>query len=344
MLHVFFSYSHKDETLRNELEIHLEALKRQRVIDTWHDRRITAGEEFDNEISEHLESADIILLLVSPDFIASDYCYNVEMGRALERHETGEARVIPIILRPCSWQRLPFGKLLALPTDGKPVIKHPHQDDAFLTVTEAIQKIADQKYPQSVRKRETSKGASSQKDIVVSTDTRSSNLRIKKEFTDRERDQFIEGSFAFITRFFETSLSELKVRNPGLDTHFKQVDAKRFEAAVYVNGSLRSRCGIWLKEPHYGGLQEIAYSTNGLGTGNSYNAALSVEDDGFDMFLQPMSMAFYGHQDQDKQITQQGGAEYLWGCFSSLCSKTLNYQLVNVTCINLMMSFVNYII
>jgi hypothetical protein len=73
MARLFFSYSHRDEAFRDELEIHLSALKRQGVIETWHDRRIGAGKEFDPAISEHLESADIILLLVSPYFIASDY-------------------------------------------------------------------------------------------------------------------------------------------------------------------------------------------------------------------------------------------------------------------------------
>lgn len=121
MVEVFFSYSHKDEDLRNELEIHLAVLKRQGVISTWHDRRITAGDEFADKISCHLESADIILLLVSPYFIASDYCYEVEMKRALERHDAGEARVIPVILHPCYWHGAPFGRLLAVPSDGKPV-------------------------------------------------------------------------------------------------------------------------------------------------------------------------------------------------------------------------------
>src|SRR5205814_10402112 len=105
MITVFFSYSHRDEALRNELENHLYSLKRQGVIDMWHDWRIGAGKEVDREISEHLEEADIILLLVSPYFIASDYCYEVEMKRALERHEQGEARVIPFVLHPYAWQR-----------------------------------------------------------------------------------------------------------------------------------------------------------------------------------------------------------------------------------------------
>ena len=143
MVKLFFSYSHRDESLRDELEIHLSALKRQGVIEVWHDRRIGAGKEFDSEISEHLESAQIILLLVSPYFIASDYCYDIEMTRALERHQAGEARVIPVILHPCDWHSLPFGKLTAVPKDGKAVSKYPNQHDAFLEITLAIRAAAN---------------------------------------------------------------------------------------------------------------------------------------------------------------------------------------------------------
>ncbi|WP_445628750.1 toll/interleukin-1 receptor domain-containing protein [Nostoc sp. DSM 114167] len=89
MATIFFSYSHRDETLRDELEIHLAMLKKQGFIETWHDRRITAGEEFDKAISKNLEEADIILLLVSSDFLASNYCYDIEMQRAMEKHEQG---------------------------------------------------------------------------------------------------------------------------------------------------------------------------------------------------------------------------------------------------------------
>lgn len=130
MITLFFSYSHRDEDLRDELETHLAALKRQGVIDTWHDRRIAAGKEFDAEISQHLDTSQIILLLISPYFIASDYCYDAEMTRALELHRDGKARVIPVILHPCDWQGLPFGKLQALPKDGKAVSKYPNLHDA----------------------------------------------------------------------------------------------------------------------------------------------------------------------------------------------------------------------
>ena len=123
MVNVFFSYSHKDEELRDELEIHLSGLKRQNIISAWHDRRISAGEEFGSKISQYMEDADIILLLVSPYFINSDYCYEIEMKRSMEKHELDEAIVIPVILHPCDWHDMPFGKLMACPTDGKPVSK-----------------------------------------------------------------------------------------------------------------------------------------------------------------------------------------------------------------------------
>jgi hypothetical protein len=135
---LFFSYSHLDESLRDQLETHLSSLRRQGTISSWHDRRITAGTEFGGAIDSNLDLADVILLLISPDFIASDYCYEREMSRALERHQKGEARVIPVILRPCDWHGLPFGKLLATPKDGRPVTMWPNIDEAFLDIVNAI--------------------------------------------------------------------------------------------------------------------------------------------------------------------------------------------------------------
>jgi formylglycine-generating enzyme required for sulfatase activity len=137
-IEVFFSYSHKDVELRDELEKHLSILKRQGVIESWHDRRIGAGREWKGDIDKHLNTADVILLLISADFLASDYCYDVEMERAMERHEAGEARVIPVILRPVDWKGAPFGKLQALPRDAKPVTEWPNHDKALLDVARGI--------------------------------------------------------------------------------------------------------------------------------------------------------------------------------------------------------------
>ncbi len=138
-LRLFYSYSHKDEHLRNEMETHLKLLERQGLIAPWNDRLIGAGEEGDNEISDNLERADIIVLLISADFMASDYCYGIEMQRAMERHEAHEARVIPVIVRDVNWHSAPFGKLQALPTDGKAVTTWSNKDTAWKDVSKGIE-------------------------------------------------------------------------------------------------------------------------------------------------------------------------------------------------------------
>jgi len=142
-LRVFISYSHKDETLRAELETHLKLLQRQGLIAVWSDRRIDAGEEWRGKIDDNLDSARMILLLVSADFIGSDYCYDVEMTRALARQTANEARVIPIILRAVHWQPAPFGKLQALPKDGKPVTLWENKDSAWKDVSTGIRIVAE---------------------------------------------------------------------------------------------------------------------------------------------------------------------------------------------------------
>jgi hypothetical protein len=143
-IEVFISYSHEDEALRKKLGTHLSLLKRNKVIDEWHDWRIGAGQEWAGAIDEHLNSAAVILLLVSPDFLASDYCCDIEMTRALQRHDAGDARVIPVILRDVDWQGAPFAKLNALPKDAKPVTSWSSRDKAFTDVARGIREAVEE--------------------------------------------------------------------------------------------------------------------------------------------------------------------------------------------------------
>lgn len=141
---VFYSYSHKDEKLRDVLEEHLSLLRRQGIVSEWHDRRIGAGGAWAKEIDEQLKAADIILLLVSASFLASDYCYDIELGLALEREKAGEAVVIPVVLRPCEWASAPFGRLQALPKNGRPITKWKNRDDAFADIANGIRRAAEE--------------------------------------------------------------------------------------------------------------------------------------------------------------------------------------------------------
>lgn len=142
-LKVFFSYSHADEPLKNELVKHLGILKRQGVISTWDDREIPPGGEWNQLINENLNTADIILLLVSADFIHSEYCWDVEVTTAIQRHEAGEACVIPIILRSVDWDNAPFAQLQSLPKNTLPIKSWNNQDDAFKNVAQGIKSAAE---------------------------------------------------------------------------------------------------------------------------------------------------------------------------------------------------------
>jgi hypothetical protein len=143
-IEVFCSYAHEDEGWRIQLEKHLSSLKREKLITSWHDRKIVPGTEWAHEINTHLSAAHIILLLISPDFIASDFCWGIELKSALKRHNAGEAHVIPIIIRPVDWKKTPFKKLQALPTDGKPVTNWSNPDDALLNVAQGIRTTVEE--------------------------------------------------------------------------------------------------------------------------------------------------------------------------------------------------------
>ncbi len=137
---VFISYAHKDEDFKNELIEHLSILKRTNMIEEWNDRKITAGQEWDKEISMHLEKADIILFLVSASFINSDYCYDIEVKRAIEKHESKDAILIPIVIRAVNWSGTDFSKIQGLPKDALAVSSWENRDEAWVDVVEGIKK------------------------------------------------------------------------------------------------------------------------------------------------------------------------------------------------------------
>jgi internalin A len=149
---LFYSYSHKDEALRDRLEVHLKLLQRQGLIQNWHDRKILPGNDWRQELDANLEQADIILLLISPDFIASDYCYEIEMTRALERHDANQALVIPILIRPVDWKNLQLSRIQARPTNLQPVTKWADADDAWLDVEQGIRKAIEERQSRGERR------------------------------------------------------------------------------------------------------------------------------------------------------------------------------------------------
>ena len=145
---IFYSYSHKDEELRECFESHMSGIKRKGLIEEWHDRKILPGQLWEQSISNNIEEADIVLFLVSSDFLASDYCYDKEVIKSVERHYNGHCVVVPIIIRDCDWDGTPFESIQGLPTDMKPVISRywHNKDEAFTDIVKGLKKIIKNKF------------------------------------------------------------------------------------------------------------------------------------------------------------------------------------------------------
>lgn len=142
---MFISYSHKDDEWRKKLDAHLSLLKRQGLLDVWHDRCLRGGEDWAKSIDDQLRSADLVLLLVSADFMKSDYCFGLEMETALAQDEHGRSFVVPILLRACDWETAPFARCQGFPRDNQPVATHPAGEDAALTdVTKELRKLVEE--------------------------------------------------------------------------------------------------------------------------------------------------------------------------------------------------------
>lgn len=311
MLTVFISYSHADEGLRDEIEKQLAMLKREGVIEIWHDRRIPAGEDIDSEIDARLQEADIVLLLVSPDFLNSRYCYDVELQVAMDRHHAKQCRVIPVILRPCDWQSpaVPFRGLLAVPTDGKPITRWSDRDEAMLNVVQQLRAAVPTGYKPNQDSRSGAVSGGESPATGVIRHPRSSNLRVAKSFTQVDADRFLDDAFEFMARFFENSLEELGSRNPDIESRFRRIDANAFGCTIYRHGKAVGKCGIRRGSGFGNG---ITYSRDDSAPKNQMNEELSVESDDQAMWLRPMGMAHRSGRDRDSKFTPDGAAEYFW--------------------------------
>lgn len=318
MAKIFYSYSHEDEDLRNQLAKHLENLKRSGEIETWHDREIEAGTELDSAIQRQLEEADIILLLVSSDFLASPYIQDVELKRALQRHRERSAVVIPVILRPCDWQNSDLGLLMATPRDGRPITSFENRDEAFLQVVQDLRR--------SLRKRAESEDSDSSphsKDFVASSRIRNREssfdplhgLRIRKDFSDLDRDEFLHEAFEVTAHLFESSLKKLEQAEPSIRSRYQRIDANRFAARIYIDGEERASCTIRLGSPFSS--KGIAYSDgSAFHSDNSCNETLTIDDSKSELHLQSLMGGIYSGKTTEG-MTSRDAAEHLWSMFTA---------------------------
>jgi len=227
----------------------------------------------------------------------------------MERHEKRGAIVIPVIVRPCDWHATPFGKLNATPPDGKPVTQYGDRDQAFLEVASAVRHAAERLKTKSARCCDESPpvAVSNARPVEPTAAARSSNRRLAKTFTDRDKDQFKRDTFEYIARFLENSLQELASRNDSVQADSRRIDANRFTPSIYRHGRSVSRCTIFIGDESF-----IGGSESETSRGNSFNELLTVEADELSLFLRSMGMASVRSGVDHARLTQEGAAELYW--------------------------------
>ena len=199
----FISYSHINDHALKRLHTHLVVLRRDHHINEWYDREILAGDDVDQEISEQLETCELFLALVSPDYLASGYCYDIEMTRALERHDAGEVRVVPIIIELCEWKKTPLRHLMALPRDSKPVSKWENEDEAYLNVVTELRRIL----ARDNQDNETAHMPTPEQNPAQSP--AGPRYRVKREFDEIDKSQFREHAFGNIRSLIESEMTNI---------------------------------------------------------------------------------------------------------------------------------------
>lgn len=313
----FISYTHADEGLKEQLVRHLAPLQREGLIDIWHDGKLRPGEHLDPTVQAALAASDLVILLISADFIASEYCYEQEMLRAFARQRVGKARVVPIILRPCQWKGVPIGngetlsEFVALPKDGKAVTSWPDNDTAFDNAVGAIRDML----------RAGVQGmATAFESAVIAPDaaqTRGSAgftnlLGIAPKPTDLDRDRFLRSGFAATASLFEQKLAELKASDPRIDTDFERIDSRSFAASVYLDGKRVGQISIWHGGDTWRDAMCVSYD-RATSARNSMNDWLSITDTQHGLAFGAGSAM--SHVGPDAPLDIDGAAAYFWSCF-----------------------------
>ena len=227
----------------------------------WYDREIHAGGRIEGEIGSALEGADIFIACASPDYIASQYCYERELERALEREERGELTVVPVIFEPCDWLNTPLSKFKALPNDGKPISEYTNQNVAFLEVITELRSLA-----QLSNERPNQAVATPGEPQPAAPTGR---YRIKKEFDQLDKRDFIERSFNEMYRFFEASVGEIGSL-PDIEARLSTLAEETFSCTVINRGIRRGfetvhvrRGGSWGAIDYLFGEQNSRTTSNG---------------------------------------------------------------------------------
>ena len=300
----FISYAHRDAVALDRLHTHLAPLRSEGLIDAWFDRQILAGGNIDAEVDEALEYCDVFLMLVSPDFLASNYCVNIEMKRALERHDYDGAPVIPIIVEPCDWTSS-LGKFKALPRDGKPISEWMNQNSAYLDIVKELRRIIEtRKDTVSGTERTPFSGG------TLDTSPMAPSYRIQKDFDEIDRSEFREIAFTTIRDYFQKQIDIINTIDD-LRGRFVSYGSSSFGCTIVNRARMRDH-GTAHITVHCGNsgisLGDIYYAFSEDADSHSANGFFHIESDNYKMYLRGMM----GFSNDQRQLTPKNAAERLW--------------------------------
>lgn len=305
-MRAFISYSHQDAGALDRLHVHLANLQREGRIETWYDREILAGDVLDDEISRELEAADLFLLIVSPDFIASNYCVEQEMLRAMERHDTGEARVVPIIVEPCDWAAMrQLRRLKAVPRDAVPISEWANANTAYLDVVQEIRRIVDSGVTDAPEPANDVPASAAPLQGVP-------RYRVQRDFDEIDRSEYRDAAFATIKDYFQRAIGEVDAVE-GLRGRFVDRGANSFGSTVVNRGRQHGTAHVTVHRRNGRfALSDIYYSFNENAGDDTANGGFNVSADEYEQFL-VVTMAMFGNEPD--HLKPEQAAEYLWNQF-----------------------------
>ncbi|MBP0613941.1 toll/interleukin-1 receptor domain-containing protein [Chryseobacterium sp. cx-311] len=312
----FISYSHKDQNYLERLKIHLAQMRREGLISEWTDEEIHAGSNLDDVISTALSSSELFLALLTPDYIASNYCYNKEFKEAQKMQDEGKLIIVPVIIEPCEWQQTPFGNLKALPKDGKAVSDWTNPNNAFLNVIDELRRLTT--FSKSSIGIENISPAAVEKLVR--------NYKVKKNFSEVDNYNFKERSYEQIKNYFQSSISELDaVEN--LQARFIN-DGKGFFTALISNraNNLNSFLTIQIGNDGLRHFGDLSYSFSEQVTTNSIqmNKVYKIENDEYEQFWTKNSQGFGFSNQANTRLTALQVAEGIWDDFISQVGVSLD--------------------
>ncbi|HYI39011.1 MAG TPA: toll/interleukin-1 receptor domain-containing protein [Allosphingosinicella sp.] len=321
MTTAFISYTHSDEGLKDRFLQHLAPLRREGLIDVWHDRMLRAGDHLEEEIQRELASSDLIILLISAAFIHSEYCYEEEMQRAFLRQRRGEARVIAVILRSCQWKHVPVGEgqslssFLAVPKDGKAITSWQVLDEAFDDAAGAIRSVL---MGASADRTSPSESADPECKAVQPTDQMTGKADkppvmpvLPRLITDRDRNHFLKQTLEASAAVFEARLKMLSDQNDQIETEFERLDTRSFIATVYSRGDKVGECRIFLGDSTF--FNNSLCLSFDASSRNAMNEWLVLDTSANELIFKP-AMASYGAS-RGVALDEAGAADHFWRTF-----------------------------